>query len=210
MVNEQYGAMPPKGPTKVCRKCNSEQAADQTFCSNCGEPLSGAMKQTGTRPASSGLGMLGQIAVLLAMLFYGFAAIYTRLKARGIPQIIQALVPLIVADALVWLIVPFTEMPFQLPQQVDTWGAILFLAIVSSCLAYLMYYYLLHAIGPTRTTFITYMFPLVGVISGAAFLGERIDLRMIAGGALVLFSVLIVNDTLGGLWRRWRNLGQPG
>jgi drug/metabolite transporter (DMT)-like permease len=158
----------------------------------------------GGSAAGGGMGMLGQLAVLLAMVFYAFAAIYTRLKTHGISQIIQALVPLIVADAVLWLLVPFTELPFQLPRQVDTWAAIIFLAVISSCLAYLLYFYLLHSIGPTRTLFVTYMFPLVGVISGAVFLGEQIDLQMVIGGALVLFSVLIVNDTLGGLWRLWK------
>lgn len=159
----------------------------------------------GGSAAGGGLAMLGQLAMLLAMVFYAFAAIYTRLKAQGIPQIIQALVPLVVADAALWALVPFTELPFQLPRQIDTWIAIIFLAVISSCLAYLLYFYLLHSIGPTRTLFVTYMFPLVGVISGAVFLGEKIDLQMVIGGALVLFSVLIVNDTLGGLWRWWKS-----
>jgi drug/metabolite transporter (DMT)-like permease len=150
--------------------------------------------------ADGGLGLLGQLAVLLAMLFYAFSAIYTRLKAHGFSPLIQAMVPLIVADAALWLVVPFTELPFQLPQQLDTWGAILWLAVISSCLAYLLYFYLLHAIGPTRTLLVTYLFPLIGVISGAVFLGEIIDLRMITGGALVLFSVLIVNNSLGKMW----------
>jgi drug/metabolite transporter (DMT)-like permease len=158
----------------------------------------------GGSAAGGGIGMLGQLAVLLAMVFYAFAAIFTRLKAQGIPQIIQALVPLVVADAALWMLVPFTELPFQMPRQLGTWGAILFLAVISSCVAYLLYFYLLHSIGPTRTLFVTYMFPLVGVISGAVFLGEQIDLWMVIGGALVLFSVLIVNDTLGGLWRWWK------
>jgi drug/metabolite transporter (DMT)-like permease len=159
---------------------------------------------------SSEMEMLGQLAVLGAMLFYAYASIYTRLKAQGISLIIQSLVPLLVADAVLWLAVPFTELPFQLPQLVDTWVAILWLAVISSCVAYLLFFYLLHSIGPTRTALMSYMFPLVGVISGALFLDEKIDLRMIAGGALVLFSVLIVNDSLAGIWRWLKAQRQPG
>ncbi|MEN8241434.1 MAG: DMT family transporter [Chloroflexota bacterium] len=159
--------------------------------------------------AGGGLGMQAQLAVLLAMVFYAFSAVYTRLKAHDISPVIQSLVPLIVADGLLWLLVPFTEMPFQLPEQLNTWGAILWLAVISSGIAYLLYYYLLHSIGPTRTLLVTYMFPLIGVISGAVFLGEQINLRMITGGALVLFSVLIVNNSLGNLWHWFKARRQP-
>ena len=160
--------------------------------------------------AGGGVGMLAQLAVLLAMVFYAFSAVYTRLKAREISPVIQALMPLVIADVLLWLLVPFTELPFQIPQLFSTWGAILWLAVISSGIAYLLYYYLLHSIGPTRTLLVTYMFPLIGVISGAVFLGETIDLWMVTGGALVLFSVLIVNNSLGNLWRWLKARRQPG
>jgi drug/metabolite transporter (DMT)-like permease len=39
-------------------------------------------------------------------------------------------------------------------------------------LAYLLYYFLIHSIDPTRTTLITYVFSLVGVTLGVLFLNN--------------------------------------
>lgn len=58
MDNEPKGETLPEGPTLTCRKCNSVEAADQAFCKNCGEPLKGLMRNTGSRKSASGLGSL--------------------------------------------------------------------------------------------------------------------------------------------------------
>jgi membrane protease YdiL (CAAX protease family) len=42
----------PQGPTVTCRMCKSVESADQTYCSNCGEPLKGMMKSGGTHSYS--------------------------------------------------------------------------------------------------------------------------------------------------------------
>ena len=42
--------------------------------------------------------------------------------------------------------------------------------------AFVLLYYLIHAIGPTRTTMVTYVFPLGGVLLGVGFLGRAADL----------------------------------
>ncbi|MCL5428724.1 MAG: DMT family transporter, partial [Chloroflexi bacterium] len=67
------------------------------------------------------------------------------------------------------------------------------LGLIGSCIAYLLYYYLLHSVGPTRISMVTYMFPVVGVALGVLLLNERLDFSLIAGAVLVLASLLIVN-----------------
>jgi drug/metabolite transporter (DMT)-like permease len=74
-----------------------------------------------------------------------------------------------------------------------TWLAIAWLGLVGTCIAYLLYFYLLHSIGPTRTTMVTYVFPLVGVALGVIFLSETLDINLLMGGALVVGSIIIVN-----------------
>ncbi|MGB9898441.1 DMT family transporter, partial [Thermanaerothrix sp.] len=74
-----------------------------------------------------------------------------------------------------------------------TWVAALWLGLMGSCVATLLYYSLLQSIGPTRTTLVTYIFPLVGVILGAIFLHERPDWHLLAGGSLIISGVAVVN-----------------
>ena len=137
--------------------------------------------------------MLGQGAVLLAALFYAGSGVFARRNTQGLSPIVQALVPLVVADSAIWLAVPLTESPFTLPQLPLTWVAILWLGLVGSCIAYLLYYYLLHSVGPTRTTLVTYVFPLVGVALGVIFLNELLDWHLFVGGTMVVGSIAVVN-----------------
>jgi drug/metabolite transporter (DMT)-like permease len=56
-----------------------------------------------------------------------------------------------------------------------------------------MMYYLIHAIGPTRTTMVTYLFPLGGVTLGVGFLGEQLTWQLVAGAVLIVASLAVAN-----------------
>lgn len=137
--------------------------------------------------------LLGQAAVLLAAICYAFSSVFARRNARGVSPIVQAFVPLLVADAVMWALVPLLESPLVLPSLPITWVAVIWLGLIGSCIAYLLYFYLLHSIGPTRTTMVTYTFPVLGVALGVIFLGETLDLNLVLGAALVVGSIWIVN-----------------
>jgi drug/metabolite transporter (DMT)-like permease len=136
---------------------------------------------------------LGQLTMLLAAISYSAAAVYARRKVRGLTPDVQSLGQSLMAT-LVMLPLAFTiEAPFTLPHQPLTWVAALWLGLMGSCVATLLYYSLLQSIGPTRTTLVTYIFPLVGVILGAIFLHERPDWHLLAGGTLIISGVAVVN-----------------
>lgn len=138
--------------------------------------------------------ILGQAAVLIAALCYAVSSVFARRTTKGLSPTIQALVPFFGADLILWLMVPVTESPVILPGEQLTWFAILWLGVMGTALAYLMYFYLLHSVGPTRTVLVTYVFPLVGVALGVIFLNERLDWQLLAGAALVIASVVMVNS----------------
>lgn len=135
----------------------------------------------------------GQGAVLLAAMFYAGSSVYARRNTRGITPVVHALVPLIAADVAIWLVTPLVESPLTLPALPLTWLAIVWLGLIGSCLAYLLYFYLLHSVGPTRSTLVTYVFPLVGVVLGVIFLNERLDWNLLVGGSMVVGSIAVVN-----------------
>ena len=137
--------------------------------------------------------LLGQAAVLLAAICYASSSVFARRNAKGVSPLVQAFVPLLVADAAMWGITPLVESPVEFPGLPITWLAIAWLGLVGTCIAYLLYFYLLHSIGPTRTTMVTYVFPLVGVALGVIFLSETLDINLLMGGALVVGSIIIVN-----------------
>jgi drug/metabolite transporter (DMT)-like permease len=92
-----------------------------------------------------------------------------------------------------WLAAISVERHVTLPARPVTWFALLWLGILGSGLAFILLYYLIHAIGPTRTTMVTFLFPLGGVILGVSFLGEPLTWQLVLGGLLIVSSLAVAN-----------------
>jgi len=137
--------------------------------------------------------LLGQAAVILASVFYAVTAIYIRKMTVDTAGIIRSAGPLVSATATMWLGALIFESPIQIPQLGITWVALLFMGVLGSGLAFTMLFYLIHEIGPTRTTMVTYLFPLGGVILGVTFLNEQLTWQVVAGAALIIASLVVAN-----------------
>jgi drug/metabolite transporter (DMT)-like permease len=137
--------------------------------------------------------LLGQAAVVLASVFYAGSSVYVRKTTEDTPGIIRSAGPLISATAVMWLASLLFERPVEIPQLGITWVALLWLGILGSGLAFVMAYYLIHEIGPTRTTMVTYLFPLGGVILGVTFLHEQLTWQLITGAILIIASLAVAN-----------------
>jgi drug/metabolite transporter (DMT)-like permease len=137
--------------------------------------------------------LLGQAAVILASVFYAVSTVYVRKTTQDTPGILRSAGPLISASAVMWLGTLLFESPVEMPQLGITWVALLWLGIFGSGIAFVMAYYLIHEIGPTRTTMVTYLFPLGGVTLGVTFLQEQLTWELITGALLIIASLVIAN-----------------
>jgi drug/metabolite transporter (DMT)-like permease len=135
----------------------------------------------------------GELAVVAAAAAYGTAAVFSRKYLRGQSPIAQSFQTLVVAFLCVALAVPVAESPVVLPRLPVVWFAVTWLGLLGSCLAYLLYFSLINAWGPTRASLVTYTFPIVGLLLGTTLLGERLDWRLFLGTALVVGGIVIVN-----------------
>jgi drug/metabolite transporter (DMT)-like permease len=138
-------------------------------------------------------GLLGQAAVLAAALSYAGSSVFARRAFRDVPLLIQAAIPLFSADLLIWVGAIALESPVNIPALPITWVALAWLGLLGSCIAYLLYFYLINNVGSTRSTLVTYMFPVIGVALGVLFLDERLDLRLIIGALMVVAGIGVVN-----------------
>ncbi len=143
---------------------------------------------------------LGQLAIVAASLSYAVSASYARKNLKGQPPLMQAMVTLLVADFILWIslpavsiVAPSLNAPNQFPTLPITWLAILWLGVLGSCVAFLLFFYLLNTLGATRTTLVTYIFPVVGLVLGIVFLNEPMDWRLGIGSVLILSGIVIVN-----------------
>jgi len=137
--------------------------------------------------------LLGMLGMLVASLSYGLAGIYTRRKAQGLAPQMQSFLQLSLASLMVWTATLLFDRPLVMPHLPLTWVALLWLGILGSGIAYILFFSLLHSIGPTRATTVTYIPPLVGTLLGVIFLNERITWLAVLGGLLVIAGLAVVN-----------------
>ena len=137
--------------------------------------------------------LLGQAAVLMATLSYASSTVFARKKFGGLPAQMLAFLQLSAGTIIIWTIALFTEKPITLPQQPITWFALIWLGLLGSCVTFIIYFSLLHKIGPTRVSMVTYIPPLVGMILGVVFLKEQFYWQSLLGALLILSGIAIVN-----------------
>ena len=146
-------------------------------------------KDIGTSSSS----LLGQAAVVLASVFYAGSSIYVRKTTEDTPGILRSAGPLVSATLFMWVAAFLFESPVKVPHLGITWVALLFLGVLGTGLAFILAFYLIHEIGPTRATMVTYLFPLGGVILGVGFLHERLTWQLVTGAVLIVASLVVAN-----------------
>ena len=147
-------------------------------------------------------GVLSVLALLVAAASYASAGIYTKLKLEGVSTYSLAFGQQV--GALIWLVVPGAALAPKSVPSLAAMGSVLALGALSTGVAYLLFFKLLDRVGPTKTSTVTYLIPFVGMLMGALVLGEPLTSGMFVGLALVLASVLLVNEVrLGALLPAW-------
>jgi drug/metabolite transporter (DMT)-like permease len=134
------------------------------------------------------------ILSVLSTIAYGFAGVYAKKNFAGVPALSLATGQQLGASIL---LLPFTFL--QLPNstsQISTVAvlAVVGLAIFCTAIAYLLYFYLINNVGPTKTLSVTFLIPVFGIIWGCLFLQERMTVGMIVGLIVILGSVFLISD----------------
>jgi drug/metabolite transporter (DMT)-like permease len=146
----------------------------------------------------------GQIACLAAALSYAFAAVYgRRFQAMGVAPM-QAAAGQVTASAMLILpIMLIVDQPRELavPPSAVVWAALAGLALLSTALAYVLYFRILAAAGATNLLLVTFLIPVTAILLGAAFLGERLELRQFAGMALIGLGLAAIDGRIAARLR---------
>lgn len=137
--------------------------------------------------------VIGQAAVILASIFYAGSAVFGRKFTQHVEGTVRGAMFLITSAIFMWIVGPLAEKPFEFPSLPLTWIALLWLGILGSGIAVIMLWYLIHEVGPTRASLVTYLFPVGGVILGVIFLNEHLSWQLLAGTVLIILSLAVVN-----------------
>ncbi len=141
-------------------------------------------------------------AFAIAALCYGISTVYARQVLRDVPARISSTAQLICAAALLVPVSFVFERPFASAVSVRSVGAVLWLALVGTALAYALYYDLLRRTNATFVSMVTYIIPPGGIALGALFLGEELHWTALGGCALILLGVVVVSGVFRRGWRR--------
>jgi drug/metabolite transporter (DMT)-like permease len=146
--------------------------------------------------ALTGRGLLSVGAMLAATLCYAVAAVYTRKELASASASTLAVGQQLAAGALL-LLPGLWQLPPSAPPRTALW-AVGALAVLSTAVAYLLYFYLIGRVGPTKANTVTFLIPVFGMSWGAIFLDEPLTGGMFAGLACILAGMVLVNGVPSG------------
>jgi len=144
-----------------------------------------------------------EAACLLAALSYGFGSVFGR-RFAGIKPL-KVATGQVTASAIILL--PFClvmDRPWLLPMPgMGVWGALAGISLLSTALAYILFFRILAVAGATNLVLVTFLLPISALLLGTAFLGEHITPGAVMGMALIGAGLAAID---GRAWKKLRGL----
>ena len=140
--------------------------------------------------AFEGLGreLVAQLAIVAATICYAGAAVFSR-GFKGLDPMAPAAGSLICGAAVLVPVSIVTERPWTLAPSTTSLLALLGLAIFSTAFAFVIYFRLIHTLGPVGITAQAYLREPIGVALGVLLLGEHLSPTAWAGLGCVVIGV---------------------
>jgi drug/metabolite transporter (DMT)-like permease len=134
------------------------------------------------------------VAAMLAAAFcYGLSAVFGR-QFREIDPMVSATCQLTASTLMLLPLVFFYDQPFALPlPSLIAVAAVVALALLSTALAYVIFFALIARAGGTNTMLVTLLIPVGGVFLAWALLGEAFTGREAAGMLLIGLGLVVID-----------------
>jgi len=137
--------------------------------------------------------LLAQLAVVLASLAYATGNTYARRTLRETRPLVLATGQVGWALAIVVVLAFVVDGGITLPAVPQAALAVGWLGTIGTGFAYVVFFRLLSGWGPTRASLVSYLLPVVAVVLGMVVLGETVDAAFLAGAALIVAGIWVVN-----------------
>ena len=149
-----------------------------------------------------GINTVAQLAVIGAAIFYGFAGIYGK-RFKDIPPIVTAAGQITGTAILAIPITMIVDKPWLIPMPgLNVWAAMLGLALLSTALAYIIYFRLLTTAGATNLLLVTFLVPVSAILLGISILGEQLLLRHVLGMIMIGLSLAAIDGRVLNIFMR--------
>jgi drug/metabolite transporter (DMT)-like permease len=151
----------------------------------------------------------GIIACLGAAVSYGCAnALGQRYRGLGIPPAAGAMGQMTATAVMALPLMLAMDAPWTLGvPDAKVWASMAGLAILSTALAYVIFFRILATSGGTFVSLVTLLIPVSAVLLGSGVLGERVSAVQIAGMVLIAVGLIAIDGraaaVAGRMIRRW-------
>jgi drug/metabolite transporter (DMT)-like permease len=145
--------------------------------------------------AGANEGLVAQLAVLGAALSYAVAGVYARrLPSLGINPMVAAAGQLLMSALIMTVLVFTAGTPgVLLHSSLEVWMVVGGLAVMSTSVAYILYFRLIATAGATNAILVTLLLPVTAILLGSAFLGERLHAMQFGGMAVIAAGLLVID-----------------
>ena len=126
--------------------------------------------------------------LLLAALGYAIAPIIVSDKLRDVPMFAVIALSLAMVS-LIYAVPAWTTLPTEIPQAaVSAWVGIFGLGVLTTAVAFVVFFTLVREIGPARAELIVFVNVAVAVLLGIVILNEPFTIGMMFGFPLIIFG----------------------
>lgn len=140
--------------------------------------------------------LLGMALVLAAAISYGCAGVWGA-RLRGISPIVSSCCQLVCSTCMMAMLAIAVDRPWQLPApSLAVALSVIVLAVVSTALAYVVFYRVLAASGGTNAMLVTLIMPPLTIWLGIALLGESFAERYAWGAMMIAGALLMIDGRL--------------
>ena len=153
---------------------------------------------------SSEFHLLGQSAILLAAFSYGLAGVYGKRFAQlEIPPLATATGQLCASSMILIPLTLWIDQPWTMTiPSIEGMGSLLGIALLSTALAYVIYFRLLKTAGATNLLLVTLLIPVSAIILGVFLLDESLEPQRLSGMAVISLGLLIMDGRLLQFFRK--------
>jgi len=153
---------------------------------------------------SLGLEVAAQLAVLGGALSYGFASVFgRRFRDLGVQPMATAAGQVTASALLMAPLMLMIDRPWTLAMpSMAAAGALVALAVLSTALAYILFFRILAGAGAVNISLVTFLIPPTAIALGIGFLDERLEFNHLIGLGLIGVGLAAIDGRMVARLRR--------
>lgn len=142
--------------------------------------------------------LVAELALLLASVFYALSPIYGRRFGRaGLSPIVTATGQFTASAVMMAPLALIIGQPWTQPMPgLEVWASLLGLGVLSSALAYIIFYRILAAAGAVNLMLVTFLVPVTAILLGALILHEHLGANHFLGMAFIGLGLAAIDGRL--------------